>query len=124
MGLEWITHFDKHSKIRSSGAYRLLMLDGHGSHHSTDFEIFCEENKIITLFMPAHSSHILQPLDVGCFGPLKLDYRPQIEGLMRSQITHITKVDFLPAFYAAFQLAMTENNIKAGFQGTGIIPYD
>lgn len=74
--------------------------------------------------MPAHSSHILQPLDVGCFGPLKLAYGRQIEGLMRSHVTHITKVDFLPAFYAAFQVAMTENNIKAGFKGTGIIPYD
>jgi hypothetical protein len=21
--------------------------------------------------MPAHASHLLQPLDVGCFGPLK-----------------------------------------------------
>ena len=74
--------------------------------------------------MPPHSSHILQPLDVGCFGPLKLAYGRQIEDLMRSSITHITKTDFLPAFYIAFQSAMTENNIKAGFRGTGLTPYN
>jgi hypothetical protein len=123
-GLEWIQHFDKHSRLRTSGTYRLLILDGHESHHSTDFELFCKENKIITLCMPAHSSHILQPLDVGCFGPLKQAYGRQIEDLVRSQVTHITKLDFLPAFQAAFQNSITEKNIKGGFRGTGIIPYD
>jgi hypothetical protein len=29
--------------------------------------------------MPAHASHLLQPLDVGCFGPLKQAYGRQIE---------------------------------------------
>ncbi|KAM4062426.1 fot5 transposase [Hirsutella rhossiliensis] len=32
-GLEWIRHFDRHTKPRSSGNYRLLILDGHESHH-------------------------------------------------------------------------------------------
>ena len=123
-GLEWIQHFEQHTKTRSSGAYRLLILDGHESHHSTDFELFCKEHKIITLCMPAHSSHILQPLDVGCFGPLKQAYGRQVEDLMRAHQTHITKADFLPAFYAAFQAAITEKTIKGGFRGTGLVPFD
>jgi hypothetical protein len=123
-GLEWIQHFDKHSKPRSSGSHRLLVLDGHESHHSTKFELFCKENKIITLCMPPHSSHILQPLDVGCFGPLKQAYSRQIEDMVKTRITHITKVDFFPAFQAAFQSAMSEKNIQGGFRGTGIVPYD
>jgi hypothetical protein len=74
--------------------------------------------------MPPHSSHILQPLDVGCFGPLKTAYGRQIEDMMRVHITHITKLDFFPAFYAAFQAAMTEKNIQGGFRGTGLVPFD
>lgn len=70
-GLEWIQHFDRYTKLRTTGKYRLLVLDGHESHHSTEFELYCKDNDIITLCMPPHSSHILQPLDVGCFGPLK-----------------------------------------------------
>jgi hypothetical protein len=31
---------------------------------------------------------------------------------------------FLPAFFAPFQAAMTENNIKEGFKGAGFIPFD
>jgi hypothetical protein len=99
-------------------------MDGHESHHSTEFELFCKDHKIITLCMPPHSSHILQPLDVGCFGPLKKAYGRGIEGLMRARITHITKADFLPAFFAAFQAAMTEKNIKGGFRGAGLVPFD
>ena len=83
-------------------------MDGHESRHSTEFELFCKEHRIITLCMPAHSSHILQPLDVGCFGPLKKAYGREIEVLMQASITHITKTDFLSAFFAAHQAAMTE----------------
>ncbi|KAJ3534004.1 hypothetical protein NM208_g7730 [Fusarium decemcellulare] len=49
LGLEWLKHFDRSTAKRSVGRYRLLILDGHESHHSADFERYCEENKIITL---------------------------------------------------------------------------
>lgn len=80
-------------------------------HYSTDFELYYKENNIITLYMPPHSSYILQPLDFGCISPLKTVYSKQIEGLMRASITHITKEDFFPAFYTTFQAAITAENI-------------
>ena len=122
--LEWLKHFDKFTRMKKVGGYRLLVLDGHESHHSDAFEEYCRTNNILTLCMPAHSSHLLQPLDVGCFGPLKKAYGRQIEDLVRARITHISKEDFLPAFQRAFQLAMTESNVQAGFRGSGLVPYD
>lgn len=124
IGLDWIKHFDKHTKDRTKGVYRLLVLDGHESHHSSEFEEYCQGQKIITLCMPPHSSHFLQPLDVGCFGPLKASYGKQIEKMMRMQITHITKDDFLAAFLEAFNTSITKKNIQAGFKATGLVPYD
>jgi hypothetical protein len=123
-GLEWIQHFNQHTKSRTSGNYRLLVLDGHESHHSVEFEQYCKNNNIITLCMPAHSSHILQPLDVGCFGPLKKAYGKQIELKIKAGTTHITKEDFFPAFTAAFKQAITTQNIQGGFRGAGLIPHD
>jgi hypothetical protein len=123
-GMDWIQHFEKHTKTQSVGGYRLLVLDGHESHHSDKFEEYCKEHSIITLCMPAHSSHILQPLDVGCFSPLKKAYAQQIEDMMRAHITHITKDDFFPAFHAAFNIAMTESNIQGGFRGVGLLPFN
>ena len=83
LGLDWIKHFEEHTQGRKIGCYRLLILDGHESHHSAEFELFCRAKNIVTLCMPAHSSHLLQPLDVGCFSPLKRAYSKQIKELMR-----------------------------------------
>jgi hypothetical protein len=124
LGLEWLKHFDQSTRERSVGAYRLLILDGHESHHSADFERYCEENKIIPLCMPAHASHLLQPLDIGCFSVLKKAYGRETEYLIRCSITHISKTEFLSAFYAAFQATFTESNIRGGFKGTGLAPFD
>jgi hypothetical protein len=44
--------------------------------------------------------------------------------MMQAHITHITKDDFFPAFYAAFNIAMTESNIQGGFRGARLLPFD
>ena len=31
-GLKWIKHFNKHTRTRQRGAYRMIVLDGHESH--------------------------------------------------------------------------------------------
>ena len=49
---------------------RLLIVDGHGSHVKARFIACCIQNKIDLMVLPAHSSHITQPLDVGIFSPL------------------------------------------------------
>jgi hypothetical protein len=74
IGFKWIQHFDKHTKHRTKGRYRLLILDGHESHISAQFQQYCKEHEIIALCMPPYSSHLLQPLDVGCFSPMKKLY--------------------------------------------------
>lgn len=123
IGFDWIQHFDKHSRSRTTGAKRLLVLDGHESHHSAKFEDYCKENNIITLCMPAHSSHLLQPLDVGCFSVLKRLYGKEIEKLMRNHIHHITKPDFFSAFHTSFMATFHPENVRGGFRGAGLVPF-
>jgi hypothetical protein len=57
--LEWLKHFEKFTRTKTIGKYRLLVLDGYKSHHSVKFEEYCCTNNILTLCMPAHSSHLL-----------------------------------------------------------------
>lgn len=114
-GLDWLAHFNEHTKTKVCGNYRLLLLDGHESHQSVDFELYCKANKIITLCMPAHASHMLQPLDFACFRPLKRAYGQAISDLMRARVTQVTKEEFLPAFYSAHEAAMNEKIVLAGF---------
>ena len=73
--------------------------------------------------MPAHSSHLLQPLDVGCFGPLKTAYGGLVEQRMRNGFNHIDKLDFLKAYPTAHKLVFTASNIQNGFTAAGILPF-
>ena len=102
----------------------MLVLDGHESHELVAFQEYCKSHNIITLGLPPHSSHLTQPLDVGCFSPLKRAYGRQIEGFMKSHINHITKAEFFMAFKQAYQQSITVANGQAGFRGAGLIPFD
>lgn len=74
--------------------------------------------------MPPHSSHLLQPLDVGCFGPLKYAYGGLVEAKMRLGFNHIDKLDFLKAYPTAHQKVFTSQNIQNSFMAAGIKPFD
>ena len=93
--------FEPYSRIHSVGAKWLLILDGHSSHLTADFDAFCNDNVIICLCMPANSSHLLQSLDVGVFGPLKHAYGKLVEAMMRDGNNHIDKTDFLSLYPSA-----------------------
>ena len=122
LGLEWVKHFNRHTESRTQGAYRLLILDGHESHATPEFDQFCKDNKIITLCMPPHTSHLLQPLDIGCYSPLKVLYGHEVSELARQGVFHIDKLDFLWIYQRVRPTALSKGNIKAGFEATGLIP--
>ena len=69
ISLEWLAHFDKHSAKTSKGVKRLLIIDGHGSHHTKQFIQYCDDHNIIPFGMPPNLTHLLQPLDVVVFQP-------------------------------------------------------
>ncbi|KAJ8106606.1 hypothetical protein OPT61_g9425 [Boeremia exigua] len=96
LGFEWLKHFDRHTKERTVSTYRLLVIDGHESHKSLQFQQYCKDNKIVTLS----------------------------EMLMRNWITYLTKSEFLPCFKAAYNAVFTPSNIQGGFRGAGLVPFD
>ena len=99
IGQFWLENiFEKYTKDRTTGRYRLLVLDGHGSHVTPEFDQYCFNHSIIVLCMPAHSSHLLQPLDVGCFSVLKRSYGRLVEKQMGLGVNHIDKQDFLSLY--------------------------
>lgn len=123
LGLHWLKHvFEPNTASRTVGSHRLLILDGHGSHATPEFDQYCKDRNIITLCMPAHSSHLLQPLDVGCFSVLKRSYGTQVAEFMRLGINHIDKAEFLYALKLARNSALTESNIRTAFAATGLVP--
>ena len=61
---------------------KLLFLDGHASHISFELKRLSESNNIILFRLPAHTSHFLQPLDVGVFKTVKSEWKRIVEVYM------------------------------------------
>ena len=81
---------------RAGTEYRLLILDGHSSHFNWEFFDYCLNAKILPLCLPAHSTHILQPLDVGLFSPLQRHYSNGLDAFIRKGNAGMNKGEFLP----------------------------
>ncbi|RFU26589.1 hypothetical protein B7463_g9746, partial [Scytalidium lignicola] len=125
IGLDWLQKtFDPFSKAKLKGQYHMLVLDGHGSHVAPEFDRYCIQNNIITVCIPAHSSYILQPLDISCFAVLKHAYGGLVERKIRLDIQHIDKFDFLEMYPIVQQETFKSNNICQGFAVTRLVPYN
>ena len=72
--------------------------------------------------MPAHTSHLLQPLDVSCFAPLKAAYGHEVSELARQGVFHIDKIEFLSIYPRVRRSVFTEKNIQSSFQATSLVP--
>ena len=73
--------------------------------------------------MPPQSSHLLQPLDIGCFVVLKCSYSLMVERKMWNGINHINKLDFLEAYPYAQIGAFRSESIKNSFRAAGLVPF-
>jgi hypothetical protein len=103
-GLHWLQTIFEPETRPNTGIWRLLVLDGHGSHTAIDFLWFCKQQQIYLLFLPAHASHVLQPLDLGVFAPLKSRYRSQIAALASlDDASPVKKQRFLTCYNSARQ---------------------
>ena len=57
---------------------RVLIVDGHSSHVHYRVVEFARNHGIYMICLPPHSTHLMQPLDVGCFGLLQCIYQRQL----------------------------------------------
>ncbi|EFQ94072.1 hypothetical protein P3342_004217 [Pyrenophora teres f. teres] len=127
LGLAWLQQvFDRHTKAKARRDWRLLILDGHGSHLTPEFLEYCNANRILLMMFPSHSTHSLQPLDVVFFSPLSRYYTNKLNNyIQRSQgITRITKRDFFNNFWPAWSSTIRPDLILKSFQATGAWPMD
>ena len=104
---------------------RLLLVDGHGSHENVEFMWLCKQYNIQMVFLPAHSSHVLQPLDLSVFSSLKTAYRTEVTKLAYiDEAAPIQKQRFLSFYETARTKAFTKSNIRSGWKAAGICPWN
>lgn len=120
--LEWVQGTFEPQTRPSGSQRRLLIMDGHGSHITAKFISFCMDNAIDLLILPPHCSHVLQPLDVGVFSPLKRALAVETDVVSRLDSGRLKRVEWTEMYIRARQRALTVSNIKSGWRATGLGP--
>lgn len=124
-GLEWLKRvFEPATRTKADGQHRLLICDGHDSHISGSFIAHCLQNRIILLILPPHTSHLLQPLDVAIFGPLKKRLTAALSHLNQAQLVRIQKFEWLEAYIQARTEVFDHFHIEAAWRGAGLLPFN
>ena len=101
----------------------LLIMDGHGTHMSIELIELARSSGIHLLCLPSHTTHILQPLDVGVFKSFKSNFSKSCSKYLAAhpgRVVTSDKVAFLVA--EAWPLSLSPLNIMSGFKKTGIYP--
>jgi len=127
LGLAWLHQvFERFTKPKARREWRLLILDGHGSHLTIEFFDFCDANKILLMIFPSHATHSLQPLDVVLFSPLSARYSQELDRQSQRQqgLVDLKKGDFFTSFWAAWVATMKPDLITKSFEATGVVPMD
>jgi 4-hydroxybenzoate polyprenyltransferase len=122
--LKWFNLvFLEETKPADPSQWRILVLDQHKSHITAELMKKAWLHNMWLSWLPSHSSHIAQPLDVSVFGPLKQYYHQLTwEWGTYETTSPIQQQLFLKAYEKASMKALTERNIRSGFKATGIWP--
>ena len=122
LGIAWLRNdFNPATQDKAAGHYRLLILDGHNSHCTFSFCNYAADNKIIIICLPSHTTHALQPCDVGAFGPLAQSWK-RVVTLASQSLIAIKKDNLLFHYHTARIEALKPTTIQSAFRKTGIWP--
>ena len=115
IGLEWFKRIFLPETAPSGDRHQMLILDGHSSHIDLEFLWTCKQHKVELLFLPPHSSHVLQPLDLSVFLVVKKFYRQQVQALsFLDDAPPVKKERFIEAYHKAREDGITERIVRAG----------
>ncbi|XP_055373588.1 uncharacterized protein LOC129606961 isoform X2 [Condylostylus longicornis] len=104
----------------------LFFVDGHKSHLTMELSTFCDENGIILYALPANTTHIMQPLDVSVFKPLKTGWKETVRNWQSKNFgVALTKKTFCPLLEETInQNQNLSTSIINGFRKCGLSPFD
>ena len=102
----------------------MLISDGFNSHIEFEFIQYCWDNFIIPFCLPPHSTHLLQPLDVVCFQPLKHYHAEAIDRAIRLGDYSFSRATFLATIHDIRTQAFKNSTIISAFRQTGLVPYN
>ena len=122
-GKEFVLFLRERNLLRPDQKH-LVLLDLHKSHlFNMKYMTWMKENNIEVCCFPPNCTHILQPLDDVPFAALKTRYQKELASFnFRFAGTRMTRSQFFRVLVPAFTQAFAPENVRKGFQNTGIYP--
>jgi hypothetical protein len=74
--------FNRYTKTKVDNYRRLLIIDNYNNYLNMRFINYADQNRILLIFLSPHSTHRLQPLNIGLFGSLTQYYIQEIDRFM------------------------------------------
>ena len=120
---EWETKtrtFDEDGNLEP----RLLIYDGHLSHIWYGTIELARSKDVSIIKLPAHTTDLLQPLDVSVFKSLKNHWADMLFNRLKTTRNRLSKAEFSTALsnVDCWNKAFPKANIVNGFRGCGIFP--
>lgn len=102
----------------------LLFIDGHVSHMTLHLSQFCSNNGIELFALYPNSTHLIQPMDVAVFKPLKQFWRKSVRDWhLKNHGKKLRKENFGNIFENALS-NITKETIQNGFKRCGLCPFN
>ena len=101
----------------------VLFMDGHASHLGLKVIQKAKKKNIHLIAVPAHTTHITQPLDVGLFGPMKSTWRAINDDLRRKTTAAVVDKAIFPSLVAQLWDCKWSKALIGCFYKTGIFPF-
>ncbi|KAF7372037.1 Tigger transposable element-derived protein 2 [Mycena venus] len=98
----------------------VLVYDSHNSHVAVEMIDLALENNIILFCLPPHTTHCLQPCDVGGFGPLKKHWIKACEAILADTGLPMNVKDVVREYLAARRAAFKAETIVQAWAKSGI----
>ena len=102
----------------------LLLFIGLNAHVTIKLIEAAEESQILLYCLPAHSSHLLQPLDLFVFGALKAGWKRVANTFNHFTGCVINQYNFASLFKLTWNCSIDFNVIQAGFKCSGIYSFN
>ncbi|XP_065653082.1 uncharacterized protein LOC136080393 [Hydra vulgaris] len=113
------------SKTGQIGGTYILVLDGRTAHITLEALLLCKKHNTILIYLPEHSSHILQSLDRGFYCHVKHAWKEMLTKYNKdSKCKSLGKQNFPPLFKLLYESgkSFTRLHTIAGFQYTCLFP--
>ncbi len=109
---------------QSKKVWRMLLLDEYESYFSMFVVNYAQKKKILLICLFSHTTHLLQPLNVGLFDSLQHYYVLKVNRLAQLSISHVSKPQLLEILASAQLKVYTTKNVAFTWKKTDIELYN